>query len=73
MFFGVMTALILTFTCANMAGLVLARASARRHEISLRLALGAGRVRMIRQLVAESVLLAIAGGAGGLRRDVWLR
>ena len=66
MFFSAMTALILTFTCANMAGLVLARASARRHEVSLRLALGAGRVRMIRQLVAESVLLAIAGGAGGL-------
>jgi macrolide transport system ATP-binding/permease protein len=65
-FFGAMTALILTFTCANMAGRVLARASARRHEVSLRLALGAGRVRMVRQLLAESVLLAIAGGAGGL-------
>jgi predicted permease len=62
----VMTVLILTFTCANMAGLVLARASARRHEISLRLAIGAGRARMVRQLVAESVFLAVAGGAGGL-------
>ena len=66
MFFSAMTALILTFTCANMAGFVLARAGARRHEVSLRLALGSGRARMVRQLLAESVLLAIAGGAGGL-------
>ncbi len=65
-FFSAITALILTFTCANLAGLVLARASARRHELALRLALGIGRGRLVRQLVAESVLLAVAGGAGGL-------
>ena len=65
-FFSAITALILTFTCANLAGLVLARASARRHELALRLALGIGRGRLVRQLVAESVLLAVVGGAGGL-------
>jgi predicted permease len=65
-FMSAMTALILTFTCANLVGLVLARASARRREIALRLALGASRSRLVRQLLAESVLVAVAGGAGGL-------
>ena len=65
-FMGAMTVLILTFTCANLAGLVLARGSARRREMALRLALGASRIRVIRQLLAESVLVAVAGGAGGL-------
>jgi predicted permease len=65
-FMGAMTALILTFTCANLGGLLLARGSARRREIALRLALGASRVRLVRQLLAESVLVAVAGGAGGL-------
>jgi predicted permease len=65
-FLSAMAALILTFTCANLAGLVLARTSARRHELALRLALGAGRGRLVRQLLAETVLLAVAGGAAGL-------
>ena len=65
-FMSTLTALILTFTCANLAGLVVARGHARSRELALRLALGASRVRLVRQLIAESVVVAIAGGAGGL-------
>jgi len=71
-FLAVLIGLVLTIACMNLANMLLARGAARRKELAIRLAIGASRFRLIRQMMSEGILISMLGGAAGFGLAYWL-
>ncbi|HXY07651.1 MAG TPA: ADOP family duplicated permease [Terriglobales bacterium] len=71
-FFALLMALVITIVCMNLANMLLARSTARRKEFAIRLAVGASRFRLIRQMLSEGLLLSLLGGVAGFGLAYWL-
>src|SRR5262249_47788394 len=69
----VVAGFVLLIACGNVSNLLLVRSMSRRHEITIRLAIGAGRIRLIRQLITESLILSSVAAVGGLLVAYWCR